>query len=124
DAAKRGTRMAATVKAAAMAISRASLRMSLRSCPIWAPIWRRLGGGASHLALVLCLSIMAEAVRAGEPVAVELVLALEGSASVDRNEFALEVDGLAAAFRDPEVIAAVENLKPLGAAIAVIQWGG
>lgn len=67
---------------------------------------------------------MAQAAKAGEPVAVELVLALDSSASVDRNEFALEVDGLAAAFRDPEVIAAVENLKPLGAAIAVIQWGG
>lgn len=57
------------------------------------------------------------------PVAVELVLALDASASVDRQEFALQVEGLAQAFRDPEVQRAVEDLKPLGAAIAVVQWG-
>jgi Ca-activated chloride channel homolog len=62
--------------------------------------------------------------RAGEPVAVELVLALDTSASVDSREFALETGGLVAAFRDPDVIAAIDNLKPLGAAISVIQWGG
>ncbi len=54
----------------------------------------------------------------------ELVLALDSSASVDRDEFKLQLDGLAAAFRDPDVLGAVERLKPLGAAVAVIQWGG
>ena len=58
------------------------------------------------------------------PVAVELVLALDSSASVDRREFQLQLDGLAAAFADPEVLHQVETLKPLGAAIAVVQWGG
>lgn len=57
-------------------------------------------------------------------VAVELVLAIDTSASVDRREFQLQVDGLAAAFRDPEVIEAIENLRPQGAAIAVMQWAG
>ena len=28
------------------------------------------------------------------------------------------------AFRDPDVLQAVENLKPLGVAVAVTQWGG
>lgn len=58
------------------------------------------------------------------PVAIELVLALDSSASVDRAEFQLQLDGLAAAFRDPDVLGAVDRLKPLGAAVAVIQWGG
>ena len=58
------------------------------------------------------------------PVAIELVLALDSSASVDRAEFQLQLDGLAAAFRDPDVLAAVDRLQPLGAAVAVIQWGG
>ncbi|MBI3674510.1 MAG: DUF1194 domain-containing protein [Rhizobiales bacterium] len=58
------------------------------------------------------------------PVAVQLVLALDASASVDAREFRLQIDGLAAAFADPEVLREVENLKPLGAAIAVVQWGG
>ncbi len=57
-------------------------------------------------------------------VALELVLALDSSASVDRAEFQLQLDGLAAAFRDPDVLAAVDRLQPLGAAVAVIQWGG
>lgn len=57
------------------------------------------------------------------PVAIELVLALDSSASVDRREFQLQLDGLALAFRDPDILEAVENLKPLGAAVAVIQWG-
>jgi len=58
------------------------------------------------------------------PVAIELVLALDSSASIDRDEFQLQLDGLAAAFRDSEVLAAVDRLKPLGVAVAVIQWGG
>lgn len=77
---------------------------------------------ASRLALGLP-ALLAPA-QAQEPVAVELVLALDSSASVDRREFALQIEGLALAFRDPEVLQAVENLKPMGAAIAVLQWGG
>jgi hypothetical protein len=87
-------------------------------------MWKKRRGGASRLAVIFIFLTVTSISRAGEPVAVELVLALDSSASVDRNEFALQVDGLAHAFRDPEVIAAIENLKPLGAAVAIIQWGG
>jgi hypothetical protein len=76
---------------------------------------------ASRLCPVLLLGVPAQA--GGTPVAIELVLALDSSASVDRQEFQLQLDGLALAFRDPEVLEAVENLRPLGAAIAVAQWG-
>jgi hypothetical protein len=57
-------------------------------------------------------------------VAIELVLALDSSASVDSLEFALQNEGIALAFKDPEVLKAVDNLRPFGAAIAVVQWGG
>lgn len=77
---------------------------------------------ASRLALLFLIGCPAQAQE--PPVAVELVLALDASASVDKQEFALQVEGLARAFRDPEVQRAVENLKPLGAAVAVVQWGG
>jgi hypothetical protein len=74
--------------------------------------------------MVLAIPLLAQAeAMAQEPVAVELVLALDSSASVDREEFQLQLEGLALAFRDPEVLQAVENLRPLGAAIAVLQWG-
>jgi hypothetical protein len=76
---------------------------------------------ASRLALLALLAVPAAAQQT--PVAVELVLALDSSASVDRREFALQIEGLALAFADPEVQRAVENLKPLGAAVAVMQWG-
>jgi hypothetical protein len=58
------------------------------------------------------------------PVNIELLLALDASASVDRKEFELQMKGIALAFRDPEVLRAVENLKPLGVAVGVSQWGG
>lgn len=58
------------------------------------------------------------------PVAIELVLALDSSASVDVKEFELQNEGIARAFRDPDVLQAVDNLRPFGAAIAVVQWGG
>jgi Protein of unknown function (DUF1194) len=58
------------------------------------------------------------------PVAIELVLALDASASMSRDEFALQIAGIASAFRDPAVLQAVEDLAPLGVAVAVTQWGG
>ena len=76
---------------------------------------------ASRLPLLALLAVPAAAQQT--PVAVELVLALDSSASVDRREFALQIEGLALAFAHPEVQRAVENLKPLGAAVAVMQWG-
>jgi Protein of unknown function (DUF1194) len=73
----------------------------------------------------VCGMIVAPTRAANEiPVNIELLLALDVSASVDRQEFELELQGIAAAFRDPEILQAVENLKPLGVAIAVSQWGG
>jgi Protein of unknown function (DUF1194) len=53
----------------------------------------------------------------------ELVLAIDCSASVDKNEFATQVAGIAAAFQSDEVQAAVEKLKPFGVAVSIVQWG-
>ncbi len=57
-------------------------------------------------------------------VAIELVLALDSSASMNAEEFALQIQGLAAAFKDPAILQAIKDLAPLGVAIAVTQWGG
>jgi hypothetical protein len=57
-------------------------------------------------------------------VAIELVLALDSSASMNAAEFDLQIQGLAAAFKDQAVLQAVKDLQPLGVAIAVTQWGG
>jgi hypothetical protein len=57
-----------------------------------------------------------------EPVDVALVLAIDVSASVDYDEFALMVNGLGRAFLDPDVIAAATG-GPRGAvALAALYW--
>ncbi len=58
----------------------------------------------------------------GEPVALELVLAVDVSSSVDSGEFALQMRGLAEAFRHPAVHAAIRAVGAGGVAVAVLQW--
>lgn len=56
------------------------------------------------------------------PVDVELVLAVDASGSVNDDEYALQLQGIAAAFRDPEVQAAIAK-QPLGqSAVALLIW--
>ncbi len=79
---------------------------------------------AARVAFALLLIRPAPLCAQELPVAVELVLALDASASMDRDEFALQIAGLAAAFRDKGVLEAIDNLGPAGVAVAVTQWGG
>jgi hypothetical protein len=78
----------------------------------------------------ICVLILASAAsvaahaQEGKRVAIELLLALDSSASMNAKEFELQIGGLAAAFRDPAVLEAIRNLEPLGVAIGVTQWGG
>lgn len=69
------------------------------------------------------LSLLAAAPVAAEPLEVELelVLAVDASGSVDRDEFDLQLKGLASAFRDGEVAAALAA-APGGIAVALVQW--
>lgn len=57
-------------------------------------------------------------------VSLELVLAVDISTSVDSAEFALQQQGLAAAFRHPTVRHAIENTDPQGIAVSLVQWSG
>lgn len=76
-------------------------------------------------ALVLALCLVPEPgdrSRASVPVDLTLVLAIDCSYSVDTREFALQIEGMAQAFRDPEVIKAIAD-GPLGRiAVSVVQW--
>jgi hypothetical protein len=56
------------------------------------------------------------------PVALELILAVDTSASVDAREFELQIRGIAEAFAHPEVIAAIESLGSAGLAVTLVQW--
>lgn len=72
--------------------------------------------------LVTALGAGQAAAQRGQPVDLELVLAVDASSSVSPGEFNLQMQGLAAAFRNPSVQAAVEAVGDLGIAVAMVQW--
>lgn len=53
-----------------------------------------------------------------------LQLALDVSGSVDSREYRLQLDGLAAALRDPEVEAALLSMSTVPVALSVFEWSG
>ena len=72
----------------------------------------------------LGLSVGGLGARADEFVDLELVLALDASGSIDGEEFRQQTAGLATAFRDPRVLAAIEAAGEAGIAISIVQWAG
>ena len=62
------------------------------------------------------------ALAAGTPVDLELVLAVDTSASVDGREYNLQMEGLVRAFQDPGVIAAIKSTGSNGIAVTLLQW--
>ena len=86
----------------------------------------RPSGRTFVLGLLAALLAAGRAVAAEPPTAVdlELVLAVDVSASIDPPEFELQTRGLAQAFRDPEVQAALQAPGRHGIAVALMQWSG
>ena len=81
----------------------------------------RLG---SALVLGTALAAPAAAQAPKETVDLALVLAVDASGSVNQYRFDLQRDGYVAAFRHPQVIAAITS-GPHGAiAVTVMQWTG
>ena len=58
-----------------------------------------------------------------EAVDLELLLAVDASGSVDEREFALQIGGIAAAFRDPEIQEAIASGPLQRIAVALMIWG-
>lgn len=87
--------------------------------------WRhaRICAACAWLAASLCAG-RAAAELAGRPVELELVLAVDTSASVDAAEYRLQMAGIARAFRDPGVIAAITAQGEAGIAVAMVHWAG
>jgi len=59
---------------------------------------------------------------ATEPVALELVLAVDCSSSVSTGEFHLQMEGIAQAFLHPDIVAAIEATAPEGIAVSLLLW--
>lgn len=74
--------------------------------------------------LATCLGLLLAAPAAAETVEMELLLALDVSHSIGPEERQLQVEGIANAFRERQLIDAVAGLAPGGLAITVMIWAG
>ena len=77
------------------------------------------------LILCICLSALcldAQSTHAQELVDLELVLAVDASGSVDAQEYRLQMQGISAAFRDPEVLAAIQSGPNRRIAVSLFLW--
>ncbi|MCB1377807.1 MAG: DUF1194 domain-containing protein [Alphaproteobacteria bacterium] len=70
------------------------------------------------LAILSALATPAQA----QPVDLELVLAVDASGSVDELEYRLQLDGIAAGFRDPEVRQAIRSGPEGRIAVNMLVW--
>lgn len=77
--------------------------------------------GLLFLSLTSQSVVVAQELRS---VSLELVLAADASSSVNEQEYQLQVEGYANAFRDVEVIAAINALGPRGLAVTYVEWNG
>jgi hypothetical protein len=76
---------------------------------------------ALRFVLAALTLLFAPAARAGE-VDLELVLAVDVSTSIDENEFALQRDGYARAFMNPDIIAAIRSGAHGRIAVTYVEW--
>ena len=84
-----------------------------------AVFWQTLGG-----LLVVAGVVLAPNPVAATPVDLELVLAVDTSASINDYEFRIQMEGYAAAFRHPEVHHAIDSAGDQGIAVSMVQWAG
>jgi len=87
------------------------------------PVYRgRFLAAFVFLPFCLALSVPRPAAAQEAPVSLELVLAVDASSSVSAEEFSLQMQGLAQAFRDPAVARAIEGTGAQGIAVGLVQW--
>ncbi|MFO0992126.1 MAG: DUF1194 domain-containing protein [Hyphomicrobiales bacterium] len=87
--------------------------------------WARLCSAPRVIAsrAFVVLVLLASPAAAGQRVSIELVLAVDVSLSVNDIEYALQMKGMAAAFRDKDVIDLIRQHK-YGVAVTMTQWSG
>ncbi len=71
---------------------------------------------------VLCFALSSPAAGRAERVQLELILAVDASLSVSDEEFALQLRGLAEAFTNQAVVAAIRAAGDHGIAVMLLQW--
>jgi len=84
--------------------------------------WRARVGRAL-LVVELVMATTTKSISA-EFVDLELLLAVDVSASVDTQEYLLQMQALSEAFQHPDVVRAIRDSAPNGVAVALMQWAG
>ena len=74
------------------------------------------------LAMVMLIMFSASSIVNAEEVDLELVLAMDASGSISEREYLLQLEGTAAAFRDPAVIQAIKSGPNGKIAVALMLW--
>ena len=74
--------------------------------------------------LIVLSAVTVPNVTRAQPVALELVLAVDCSSSVSPEEFRLQMKGIADAFRNRKVVSAIRSAGAGGVAISLVQWAG
>ena len=85
------------------------------------PSFRAAGFFSLLLFILLAVTAFPAQPRASNTVDVQLVLAIDCSYSVDAREYELQRSGLAAAFRNDEVLRAIQSGPHRSIAVAVVQ---
>jgi hypothetical protein len=79
------------------------------------------------LLVMAAATIAATAARAGDdsgPVDVQLVLAIDSSTSVNMDEYYLQLEGYAAAFRHDDLLKAIRSGEHKAIAVCLFEWSG
>ena len=84
----------------------------------------RVSGLALRGLLAVAFLLFAPFQLTATPVDLELLLAVDTSASINDYEFRIQMDGYAAAFRHPEIHRAIASAGDQGIAVAMVQWAG
>ena len=76
------------------------------------------------VAIVAASGLVVPPAVAAEPVDLELVLAADGSGSIDDDELRLQRQGYAQAITHPRILAAIRSGYRQAIVVAYIEWGG
>ena len=79
---------------------------------------------AGALAALLFVALSPSAARAQTDVDLELVLAVDISFSMDYEEQRLQRDGYVSAFRDPQILKAIQSGANGRIAVTYVEWAG
>jgi hypothetical protein len=85
---------------------------------------RKIAIAQFFLCAIGLLLAIARPAFAQTEVALQLVLAVDASGSVDNRRFELQKQGYAAAFRNPQVLRSIQSLMTGSIAVTMMQWTG